>query len=203
MKFVLLIILFLFCLPGFGQEDTKAKEVSGTPTEEILPELDAAKELEKLGYESINAKALTDERVIRLIKRMMEESDIHEASPELIKQLIHEKLKDSYLGAFLKSNPKLLDLLVDIMRDKKALIGLIDIFLRREDLKSYLHFWIAFLIAAWLIKKATFKKEWGFWKTFGMGLLASVIVTSVSMTIFYNTFKKELTPALEIISKHL
>lgn len=214
MNFFFLILSFFLCLPGFGQEDYEGESEIDDQVEIeveaprkktpriILPVFDAATELQKLGYESINAKALTDKRVIELIKRMLEESTIDQVPGEVVKGLINEKLKDSFLGNFLKSNPRLFDLLVDLMRDKRALMGLVDILLKREDLKSYLHFWIAFLIAAWLLKKALFKKAWGPWKTFGMGLLVSFVITSVSVTIFYNTFKKELTPALEIISHH-
>ena len=172
------------------------------PAPAVIPEIDAAIELKKLGYDSINAKALTDKRVILLIKRILEESQLSEAPPDVVKGLILEKLKDSLLGSFLKATPRLLDLLVDIMRDKKALSGLIDIVLRREDLKSYIHFWIAFLIAAWLLKKATFQKEWGRLKTIGLGLCVSFIITGVSVTIFYNTFEKELEPTIQILSRH-
>src|SRR3989344_695752 len=198
MKFFFLLLFFLISLPGFCQEDIEVTESRETmtlpPAPPVIPEIDAAIELKKLGYDSINAKALTDKRVILLIKRILEESQLSEAPPDVVKGLILEKLKDSLLGSFLKATQRLLDLLVDIMRDKKALSGLIDIVLRREDLKSYIHFWIAFLIAAWLLKKATFQKEWGRLKTIGLGLCVSFIITGVSVTIFYNTFEKELEP---------
>lgn len=206
MKFLFLIFFILMSLPGLCQEDFEVIESrensTSSPTPLVIPEIDSAIELKKLGYESINARALTDKRVILLIKRILEESQLSEVPPDVVKGLILDKLKGSLLGDFLKAAPRLLDLLVDIMRDKKALSGLIDIALRREDLKSYIHFWIAFLIAAWLLKKATFKKEWGRLKTIGLGLCVSFIITGVSVTIFYNTFEKELGPTIKILSRH-
>lgn len=202
MKFLFLILFFLMSLPGFCQEDSEFEDKREVTKTIIDPAFNAAAELQKLGHESINARALADKRVILLIKRMLEHSRIDEVSPEVVKGLINEKLKDSLLGSFLKSNPRIFSLLVDIMRDKRALVGLVEILIRRDDLKSYIHFWIAFLIAAWLLKKATFKKGWGRYRTLLMGMLVSLIITSVSLSVFYNTFHKELSPTLEIISRH-
>jgi len=88
-----------------------------------------------------------------------------EASPEAVKALIEDRFEGSYLKSFLLSHPRIYNLLVDILRDKDALMGLIDIALRQNDMKSFLHFWIAFLISIWLLKKAIFSKAWSFKKT--------------------------------------
>lgn len=191
-----LILFFLISLPGFGQEGTQE---SHRPD----PIFDASLELKKLGYDSINAKALTDKRVILLIKRMHSESHLMEASSSDVKALIEDRFQDTYLKSFLLSHPRIYNLLVDILRDKDALMGLIDIALRQNDVKSFLHFWIAFLIAIWLLKKALFSKAWSLKKTMLFGFFVSALVTTVSVGVFYNTFKKELTPIIKIISRHL
>lgn len=196
MRLFLFIIFFLISLPGFCQE---GNQETGLPE----PIFDASIELKKLGYDSINAKALLDKRVILIIKKMHSESHLMEASPSAVKALIEERFHDTYLKSFLLSHPGIYDLLVDILRDKEALMGLIDIALRQDDVKSFLHFWIAFLVAIWLLKKALFSKTWGLKKTMLFGLLVSALVTTVSVGVFYSTFKKELTPILEIISRHI
>lgn len=196
MRFFLLILFFLISLPGLSQEGDQKN-----PNHD--PIFDAALELKKLGYDSINAKALTDKRVILIIKKMHAESQLMEASPEAVKALIEDRFHGSYLKKFLLNNPRIYNLLVDILRDKEALMGLIDIALKQDDVKSFLHFWIAFLIAIWLLKKALFSKAWGIGKTMLFGLLVSILVTTVSVGVFYNTFKQELTPILKIISRHI
>jgi len=57
MRFFLLLFLVLISLPGLCQEGNQK-------TPQYDPVFDAAVELKKLGYDSINAKALTDKRVI-------------------------------------------------------------------------------------------------------------------------------------------
>jgi hypothetical protein len=162
----------------------------------------APEELKKLGYNTITATALMDEKVVKVVKKMMEQSTLKNATNEEVRTLILDKAKGSFMEGYLKKHPKVTDTFVEILRDEKAMSSLVGIFLRRGDLKLYAGFWFGLMILAWLLKKMFFKKNWTPGKRFGMGLLVSVCVTTTSLTIFYNMFSNEISPMAKIVIKN-
>lgn len=166
------------------------------------PIFNAPEELKKLGHEQITAASLLDDKVIRIIKKMFDQNALKNVSDEEVKSMILEKAKGSYAERFLKKNPRILMMFVDILKDEKAMSSAVGIFLRKSDLKIYGLIWLFLVILSWLIKKYAFNEDWSGGKRFLMSLALSLCVTATSLTIFYNMFYEEISPITKIIVKH-
>lgn len=217
MKFVLLILCFL-SLPGFAQEDdekllddleadrrrqTEAAVRLNESQEEITGRIkDFPTELKKLGYESIDAAALMDEKVVKLVRDAMKQSPLQRRTPEEVKAHILKQSEGSFIHDYLASSPKLMDAIVDVLRDEKALSSAIGMFLRKDDLQLYFFIWIGFMILAWLFKKIFFNDKWPKYKRSILGILVSLCFTTLSVGTFYQMFHDELSPAATILLKH-
>lgn len=219
MKFFFLILLLALSLPGFSQEDDEAfienaekdrrnqveaalkiEEARQNTTEVVATIPD---ELKKLGVETINAAALMDERVVKVLIKMMKESGQRKSSPELVRSMILEKAKGSGAERFLRRNPRVLNCLVDIIRDEKAMSSAIGLFLRKGDLKLYFFIWIGFLVLGWILKKIIINEEWDRSKRIFAGIAVSLLMSAISVYTFYKIFESELSPAVAIISRHI
>lgn len=184
-----------------AQAAMKAHEASEKMKQKVF---NGPEELAKLGYQSLDGAALLDEKVIKIVQKMMDNSPLKGASRKEVVDLMYEKLQGQPGEQFLKNNPRLLYAFADILRDDKAMPAVIGILARRDDLKIYLVIWLSLLIAGMLIKRFYFKKQkkWSPTKQFLMGTALSLSITVVSFSIFYNMFEKELSPAGKIIVQH-
>jgi hypothetical protein len=212
LSFLILTLLCLLSLPGFCQEDDdkliqdlekqnqdRLKKVQAIPQPTQFNPLE---ELKKLGFENITPSVLTDDKALVVIKKMMEQNSFKDAPPEDVKKLLLEKMKGKPFENYLKTHPKVLDTLVDIVRDGKALPALVGIMQRKSDLKRYAWIWLCLMILGWLFKKIFFNKEWWVVKTAVLSLLVSLGVSALSLTIFYKLFNQELSPVVSIAKKH-
>ncbi len=217
MKLFLLILLFL-SLPGQAQEDdeklletlraerkqqveahVKLDQVQNKLKDQIV---DLPGELEKLGHKTIDTAALMDEKVIELMRKALKQNPLRKNTPEEVKASILKQTEGSFIHGYLSESPKLMNALVDVLRDEKALPSAMGIFLRKEDLKLYFFIWIGFMIQAWLFKKIFFNKKWPKHKTKILGIIVSLSFSFCSVTTFYHMFYDELSPAAKILFTH-
>lgn len=179
----------------------KLDETKNQMTEAVF---NAPEELKKLGHETISGAALMDDKVVMVLKKMLEQNTMSKASDEEVRAMMLEKAKGSYMEKFLVDHPKVTNMFVEVLKDPKAMPSLIGVFLRKDDLKVYAVIWVCLMILAWFIKKMLFKKNkrWSSAQRTLVGLLVSVCITLTSVTIFYNMFSDELSPTAKIIVKH-
>lgn len=189
-KKFLFLILFLFPLLAFGQDGE----------EEVF---DPAKELQSLGYQEINVKALADPRVREIVLRSLKDSDIRTKPREEVKATILASLKGHPLEKFLTSNPKVLEIFIDILRDEKALPGLLHILKREKDLKLYFWMWLAFFISSFWFKKMFVGMYWPWYKKIPASILFSLSMTIISFSVFYLMFTDEMHPTVTIVWRRL
>jgi hypothetical protein len=219
MKLFLILILCFTSLPGLGQEDDvdaivnevesdRGKQVqTAVKIDEInkktmkrVPNI--SEKLKKLGYESFTAASMMDERVVQLAKEMFRDSPLTKMPERDVKNFILERSRGSFLEHFLLERPKVLDCLVDLLRDEKALNSAIGLLMRRSDLKIYAGIWVGLMILSWLFKQIFFNKKWSRAKVFFLGMIVNLSFTTISLTTFYNMFYNELSPGVSIILKH-
>lgn len=217
LSLLLAILICFVSLPGHGQEEDeqfleevqkeREKQIrTAKQLNEMKANLEATKfdpyaEIKKLGHKGITAKALTDVKVLKILKKMMEESGLKNAPKEQVKKSILTQLNPR-AREFFENHPKLLNISVDVLRDQKAMSSLINILMRKDDLKLYAVIYILLILFSWLTKKLFFKKTWSKTKTFSLGLALSLTVTFVSLATFYNLFQQDLTPIVTIVSTH-
>jgi hypothetical protein len=218
MKLVSFILVCFLSLPGFGQEDdsyTEEIEADRRNQNELALELDetqkqiqkssydAPEELRKLGYDSVGPSTLMDKKALAVIKKMLQESPLKEATPREVRILIQEKIKGKPFESFL-NRPKVMITMVELLRDEKALPSAVGLFARHEDLKKYFYIWLAIIIGSWFFKKywVKKKKKWSRSKIFLTSLFISLLAAATSLTIFYQMFYQELSPTTDILLKH-
>jgi hypothetical protein len=123
--------------------------------------------------------------------------------PKEVRAMILENVKNVSLGRFLLNNPRVMDCIVDVVRDKRALSSLMGILLRKGDFKIYGAIWLCLFILGWLFKKIVSGKEWNSGKQFFLSFMVNICVSCISLSLFYRMFEAELSPTAQIILRHL
>lgn len=179
----------------------KLDETKNQMTEAVF---NAPEELKKLGHETITGASLLDEKVVGVMRKMLEQNSLRKASDEEVRQMILEKAKGTAMESYLISHPKVTNTFVEILKDPQAMSSLIGIFLRKDDLKLYGLIWLGLMIFAWLFKKYLFKKKtrWSSAQRMLVSILVSICITITSFSIFYNMFNNEISPTAKIIVKN-
>lgn len=191
----LFVLCFLFAHSGFGQEEQrKAKSLISNPTH-----FDAFSELKKIGHHDLTVMSFTDERVIKILQRVLEDNPLKKAPREEVRQMIRLKVKGHILEGIL-NRPRVLETLVEIMKHPVALSRLLGIFLRKEELKTYMYIWLGILIFGSLIKRIYVTSRWEGLERFIISFGISLMLTFASLTVFYQMFYHELSPTVEIIT---
>ncbi len=218
MKLIAFILMVSISLPGFGQEEDEGfyEELSeerlknsheANKINEVRHDIEektysVAEELQKIGRQQLDYAALFDDKVQAILQQGLKESKIRKQSPEFIRAMIRGKVKGGPLEKVFTQFPLLLEICVDVMRDDHALPGLIRLFSRKKDLENYAMIWFVLLIAGYFLKKKIIPKELPFLRRFVSSLIFSCCMTGISLVIFYNMFKDEVGPTVNVILKH-
>jgi hypothetical protein len=203
-------------LPGFCQEDDDklleeleiqkrkqaqpAIQIDQTQEDITNAVLSFPEELKKLGHKAIDSAALQDKRVLKLMQKLLRNNPLQTASREEVRSLVLDKVQGRPLERFLSQNPKILDTVVDLLRDKEAMPALVGILIKQDKLKLYFIFWVGLFISYWIIRKYVFNKDWSRRKSFSMRLLLSLLFTATTLTVFFQMFHPELMPTVRIIA---
>lgn len=227
MNFAFILILALFPLLGLSQEEGSPGADSTVQDEKVLEELTESREerqktvgriaevtekahetinpqeaLKKLGFDGINAGALMNSEALAIIEKTLESSNLKSVSPEVVREQILKNVEGTLLEGFIRSSPNLQNFLVDVMRDEKALLGMIRIFKDKERLKIYLYWWIGIMFTAYYTRKLFVSKYWaGPFRSLAR-LVFSIAVSVITFSTFALIFKPELKPLIAIATKY-
>lgn len=219
-NFFLSVLIIFFSLSGFAQRGRELEPLSSEGGHVIIkgaagesavnhaphpyekPPLTALEKIHNLGYEELNAKTLMDPKVVAILKEEIDQG-LMAALPEAeVKAHLMLQVKGSRLESFLKKNPKILNAMVDFLRNKEALGGLLGIVARKNDLKKYGYFWLLMFTLTLLFKYRVIKPEWKFGKRFRWSMATNLVMSGICFYVFYGFFSRELTPTFQIIGKH-
>lgn len=164
------------------------------------PAFNAVEELKKLGDADVTASSLLDDKVVKVVQRMFKESELKKIPKKQVTDMILEKSKGSMIENYLRNSPRLVDAFADVLRDEKAMPGLVGIFLRKDDLKIYAIIWLVLMFLSYIIKRLVFPPEWQ--KSWPKRALLSLLFTTISVSIFYKMFYAELKPTVTILVEH-
>ena len=182
------------------QKKIKMVETAAEPL--AKPLRNPLEEMKKLGYEQISAAALLDDKVLAILQRTLKERPVASLSVEKVKAMILEKTQGTFMADVFERFPRILHFVVDFVRDEKAVPGLLGILTRKDDLKSYGYFWLVIFVFGLFIKSRLIKPKWVFKKRFLYSLSFSLVLSSVSLYIFYSLFSEEITPTLSVIARN-
>jgi hypothetical protein len=167
------------------------------------PILNPYEEIKKLGHKQIDAAALLDKRVIVILQKTFKDGLLTYVPEKEVRAMVLVKANGTFLESLFAKFPKLIDLSVDLLRDKHAFHGLLGILLRKEDLKTYGYMWLAIFIFGLFVKRRLVKPKWKFMKRFSWNMSINLILSSISLFLFYEFFYVEITPTLNVIFKYL
>ena len=203
MKLILSLIVLLFIsLPGFGQEESDLTDEVQKEKARHSEEINSLIPLKRKPFQS--QPGLLDEKVVRELLVVFKDNPLSKVSPEEIKAMVLEKAAGQPpVQKFLSTHPRLMNCIVDLLRDEKAMHSALQLFLKKDQLKLYGMIWIFLFIIQWLFKKIFFNKNWGLFKRFVLNLLVAIVFTVTSLSVFYRLFRPELSPTVGIIKKHL
>ncbi len=187
-------------------QDSRIKKV--TKIEKTLdplkdPVLNPIEEIQKLGHKQLDAASLLDERVIEILQRVFKDGLLGNLSVPEVRALVLARSKGTIMETVFDSFPFLLNLSIDLLRDKDAFHGLLTLMLRKDDLKTYGYIWICFFLFGLFIKQRLVKPKWTFFRRFRWNMTINLILTLIVLIIFYQFFSVELDPTLKIIQNQL
>lgn len=182
--------MILFALPGFTQEDD----------EHLIEQLEKQNAARVESFKKVPLSKSSNSS--DSIKSLIEQTDFSRFSAQELKGMIRDQMKDRPLGKLFETFPKLLDVVVDIIRDKKALLGLIAIMDRREDLKQFSLICLVLFIIGLFLRRIFLRPVWNFFVRLTARLTFSFGLTALTIYIFYQMFQKEVDPTLEILKRH-
>ncbi len=121
-----------------------------------------------------------------------------ELNDQELRQVIMDKFNGGSIGGALETYPFLLELSVKLVRDKKALVGLVKISEQPSKVQKLLLFLIGTLVLGHIIKKALFREDRPFATALFYSFLRIVFMNGLRLYIIYSFFSEELGPALKI-----
>lgn len=198
----LFLFLFFISLPGLGQEESDLTKDIHQERSRRSEELDALYPLK--AKSTPKEVSLLDEKVVRELLVVFKDNPLSKVSPDEIRAMVLENASARPpIQNFLTSHPRVLNCIVDLLRDEKAMHSALQLFLKSDQLKLYGVIWVVLFIIQWLFKKIFFKKHWGFFKRFILSLFVALVFTAGSLSVFYRLFRPELKPTVQIIKRHL
>ncbi|MDA9793299.1 hypothetical protein N9B72_01815 [Bacteriovoracaceae bacterium] len=137
-----------------------------------------------------------------MIKKLLKTNPMSRMGHDQLKKMLKQRLKGTKYGTVLEKNETLLDIIVELIRDKKALPELVSILDKADKLLTYFYSFIALFILAMLLNIFMFAKARVF-KRIMFKILLTVSMPIVNLAIFYFMFKENLDPTVAIIKTYL
>jgi hypothetical protein len=159
--------------------------------------------IEEASVNTIRDIGKLDDKAIDTILKNIKMADLSSRSAPLVRKQLFEQSQGKPLGRIFAQFPVTLDVMVDLIRDKQALPGLVGMLKRKNDLKNYGFFVLFVAIMSFLIRRFVFPKHWSGGTRFMMGLLLSLAGMTLTFGVFYISFKTEVAPAVAIVLKRI
>jgi hypothetical protein len=189
MKYLLLLLCLFFIHPGLCQDDELIieKQIHAASFQEAIPM-------------KIDMKTLMDPKMMEMLKHFIKESKVQELSPEVMKKMIMEKVKDKPMEKIFLRFPRLLNIAAAVMIDKEALPALLGILPRQDDLKFFALCSLGLFIFAFFAKRFFVTKKASFFKRLWITIGVNTMVSTVSLGFFFYLFHAQLWPTLKVIA---
>lgn len=201
---IFLLFLILLPLSGFSQEE-EFDDVVQDRREQMAKAAALNETTEKLKEESmknLSEISLLDDKAIEAVQKIISESRVDSQSRDVVKSVIKGRVKGKPMEKVFETVPVLLEICTDVLRSKKAMSGLLNIFRRQEDLKLYGYISLFLIFMNFLIKRYLFPKDIGAFKLFFLRTLFNLGLTVLSFGIFYSFFSAEVDPLIKILKFH-
>lgn len=163
---------------------------------------DFSQELKKIGHDKLDLQALKDPRILEIVEKQFDASNISLQSMEEKRKHFNEGLQGSFLSELLSFTPKLRDIMADILTDKKSMIGLMSIFQKEKERSYLLYMFIGVIVLNIILRKTLISASTHFFIKFLQRIFINFFTFALSSWAFYSLFTKELSPLIKIIKSH-
>lgn len=140
-----------------------------------------------------------DEFRAKFIKEFHENNPFSKMDRKQIEDVIKEKASGTKLGDILSTSPKAMDLLVNIIRDDRALPYMLGILNQRHKMQVYgyvsLVLFIATLLMNMFVRK---KKQEPFYLRWSRTIFMQAVLSVGLFIFFYILFRRELEPLMMV-----
>jgi hypothetical protein len=215
MKFFLILLTLLVVHPGFAQDEDQEildelierREQQSQLYQKINPlesasndvPLNLEQELKKLGHADLDMNALSDAKVVELLKHFIRSTYASQTDNDKFKKLNRLKLKEHPFGKFLQRYPRLFEKMVNVISDKEAILALLDIFPRKEAIRFFLFCSVGLLIFGMIFKRFLVSKDTSFFTSLLLTIIIQLFLAYISLKLFYYIFERELAPTFKIL----
>lgn len=136
----------------------------------------------------------------QVVSEFLKENPFSKMDREEVKSMIKLRMNGLPVEKLFEKNPKLLDMLVDWIRDKKALPKIIGIVNKPKEVKIYSFVVIAIFVLSFILNLVNSKGNLGKRILNKIGIFLGAFI--INLGTFYFLFREELKPSLDIILKY-
>jgi len=193
MKFALVFLFsILISLPGLAEEEDHVSDIikERQKFQKSIPEA------------PFDITTLSNPVVIEKLREDINRSAIDQLPFPIKRGMFMGKLKGSAWYKILNDFPKLRDFIVDFLTDKKTILGILGILLKKDQLKIFVAIFLGLLLVRWLSRKYLLPSEAGFLRS-ALSMFLSLSFTLITAGVFYRLFAPQIDPAITVIKRHI
>ncbi len=153
-------------------------------------------------FPTINLEALKDPRIKDKISKQFDESNISLMSLEKKIKYFNEHFEGNPLKELLDRVPKIRDIFVDVITDKKSILGLLSIFQKEKERLYALYIIVGLFILNIILRKIFISAQTGFFSRFILRMTISLFCSILTIGSLFYLFQKELSPIVKIVKSH-
>jgi hypothetical protein len=195
-------------LSAYGGPETRLSnttQTASTPQSSFSPamlqDIQKLQDASKEGGDNLFDRTMSNMTGM-LMKQLLESNPFSRFSRDEVKKVIQEQIPHPAFKEIIADYPVLLEIITDLLRDDEALISLVKITLKRDQLKKYGMFFVGLFIIN-MILNLFLDKNRSILQKIVRRLATNALIFCINMGYFYFLFKEELTPAIEIVKGHL
>ena len=213
MKFLLAISLLLNIIlhPALAQQGDKLEKdfdstaqglgAGGTKLEALSADkFGNAKEESKPALKESFVSGMMTGVMKQAINQFLKENPFSKMDREEVKSMIQVKTNGLPVAKLFEKSPKILDMLVDWIRDEKALPKIMGIVNKPDQVKKYGFVVIGIFILSFILNLTNSKGGLGKRILKKLGIFIGAFL--VNITAFVVLFKEEITPTLDIVFRY-
>lgn len=213
MKFLLAISLLLNITlhPALAQQGDKLEKnfdstaqglgAGGTKLEALSADkFGNAKEESKPALKESFVSGMMTGVMKQAINQFLKENPFSKMDREEVKSMIQVKTNGLPVAKLFEKSPKILDMLVDWIRDEKALPKIMGIVNKPDQVKKYGFVVIGIFILSFILNLTNSKGGLGKRILKKLGIFIGAFL--VNITAFVVLFKEEITPTLDIVFRY-
>jgi hypothetical protein len=144
---------------------------------------------------------LLDPVLRKKLVQAYEDNPMAKMPVEDLRSMVETQLQQTPLKNVVKTFPKILDFIVNLMHHPKALGKLVQMLDRPDDLKLCGYVSLALFVFVFILRKVLIKPRTRFFKRIGITLSTSALLLGGSLGFVWFSFQEELSPTLDVVSK--